>query len=121
MIKFNLSYKKLLRLNKLFKNKIIIMSKLDRTQSMSFDKLLKSFYLTCFASLIIISFFAITPKIIEIKNILDLNNYEAENKSKLIFLSFTKLSSSFVFLNLYFFKSSLFSLNVYTKLILRSV
>ena len=84
MIKFNLSYKKLLRLNKLFKNKIIIMSKLDRTQSMSFDKLLKSFYLTCFASLIIISFFAITPKIIEIKNILDLNNYEAENKSKLI-------------------------------------
>ena len=84
MIKSHLSYKKLLRLNKLFKNKIIIMSKLDKTQGMSFDKLLKSFYLTCFASLIIISFFAITPKIIEIKNILDLNNYEAENKSKLI-------------------------------------
>ncbi len=84
MIKSHLSYKKLLRLNKLFKNKIIIMSKLDKTQGMSFDKLLKSFYLTCFASLIIISFFAITPKIIEIKNIFDLNNYEAENKSKLI-------------------------------------
>ena len=84
MIKSLLSYKKLLRLNKLVKNKIIIMSKIDKTQSMSFNKLLKSFYLTFFASLIIISFFAITPKIIEIKKILNLNNYEAENKSKLI-------------------------------------
>ena len=84
MIKSHPSYKKLLRLNKFFKNKIIIMSKVDKTQSMSFDKLLKSFYLTSFVSLIIIGFFASTPKIIEIKNIFDLNNYEAENKSKLI-------------------------------------
>ncbi len=84
MIKSNLSYKKLLKLNKLFKNKIILMSKIDKTQSISFNKLLKSFYRTSFASLIIISFFAITPKIIEIKKILNLNNYEAENKSKLI-------------------------------------
>ena len=84
MIKSNLSYKKLLKLNKLFKNKIILMSKIDKTQSISFNKLLKSFYQTSFASLIIISFFAITPKIIEIKKILNLNNYEAENKSKLI-------------------------------------
>jgi Bax protein len=84
MIKSNLSYKKLLKLNKLFKNKIILMSKIDKTQSISFNKLLKSFYQTSFASLIIISFFAITPKIIEIKKRLNLNNYEAENKSKLI-------------------------------------
>ncbi len=84
MIKSKLSYNRLLRLYKIFKNKINIMSKLDKTQSMSLEKLLKSFYLTCFASLIIIGFFSIAPKIIEIKKKIDLNNYEAENKSKRI-------------------------------------
>ena len=84
MIKSKLSYKRLLRLYKIFKNKIDIMSKLDKTQSMSLEKLLKSFYLTCFASFIIIGFFSIAPKIIEIKKKIDLNNYEAENKSKRI-------------------------------------
>ncbi len=84
MIKSKLSYKRLLRLYKILKNKINIMSKFDKTQSMNLEKLFKSFYLTCFASLIIIGFFSIAPKIIEIKKKIDLNNYEAENKSKRI-------------------------------------
>ncbi len=84
MIKSKLSYNKLFRLYKILKNKINLMSKLDKTQSMSLDKIFKSFYLTCFASLIIIGFFSIAPKIIEIKKKIDLSNYEAENKSKRI-------------------------------------
>jgi len=84
MIKSNLSYKKLIRLYKIFKNKINIMKKHDKTQNTSFEKLLKSFYLTSFASLIIISIFSITPQVIKIKKNLNLNSYEAENKSKLI-------------------------------------
>ncbi len=60
------------------------MSKLDKTQNMSFEKLSKSFYLTCFVSLFIISFFSIIPKLVDFKKKLDLNNFEAENKSKLI-------------------------------------
>ena len=60
------------------------MSKLDKNQNMSFGKTLKSFYFTCLTSLIIIGFFSITPKTIELKKRLDLNNFEAENKSKLI-------------------------------------
>tara|TARA_S200000501_G_scaffold377247_1_gene434874 strand:+ start:263 stop:1336 length:1074 start_codon:yes stop_codon:yes gene_type:complete len=60
------------------------MSKLDKSINISFEKFLKNFYLTCSASLIIILFFSITPKIIEIKKKLDLNNFETENKSKLI-------------------------------------
>ena len=84
MIKFNLSYKKSLKLFYKLKNKISNMSKLDKNQNMSFGKTLKSFYFTCLTSLIIIGFFSITPKTIELKKRLDLNNFEAENKSKLI-------------------------------------
>ena len=84
MIKFNLSYKKSLKLFYKIKNKISNMSKLDKNQNMSFGKTLKSFYFTCLTSLIIIGFFSITPKTIELKKRLDLNNFEAENKSKLI-------------------------------------
>ena len=60
------------------------MARFDKNESITFQKLLKSFYKTCLASLVIIGFFSITPKIIDFKKQLDLNNFEAENKSKLI-------------------------------------
>tara|TARA_S200000501_G_scaffold363837_1_gene395228 strand:- start:4332 stop:5477 length:1146 start_codon:yes stop_codon:yes gene_type:complete len=84
MIKLNLSYNKIVKIKKILKNKISVMSKLDKTQIVSFEKFLKSFYLTCFSSLVIIGLFSIAPKIIILKKNLELNNYEAENKSKLI-------------------------------------
>ena len=85
MIILNLAYnKKLFRFYKIFKKKINLMARFDKNESITFQKLLKGFYKTCLASLVIIGFFSITPKIIDFKKQLDLNNFEAENKSKLI-------------------------------------
>ena len=85
MIILNLAYnKKLFRFYKILKKKINLMARFDKNESITFQKLLKSFYKTCLASLVIIGFFSITPKIIDFKKQLDLNNFEAENKSKLI-------------------------------------